>query len=141
MGSIEPALDPIWNRLSQARVGYGLNLFQPITSQVGRKCLGSDMGSIEPDLDPMWVRLRLARLGYGLNWLQPITIQVGCNRLGSDMGSIEPDLDPLWGPIESGTERIWNELATIHSSPGRMQTFWDPTCVRMSQLWVRDGSD
>ena len=40
MGSIEPGLDPIWIRLSLARLGKGLKLFQPIPIQVGRKRFG-----------------------------------------------------------------------------------------------------
>ena len=67
MGSLEPDLDPIWIRLSQARIGYGLIWINSIPLQVGRKRVGPDLGSIEPDLDPIWTRLGQARIGYGLN--------------------------------------------------------------------------
>ena len=54
-GSVAPDVDPIWIRLSQARIGYGLSWAKSIPIQVGCKRLGSDMGSFELDLDPIWI--------------------------------------------------------------------------------------
>ncbi len=146
-GSIEPDLEPIWIRVSQARIGYGLNWNRFIPTQVGCKRLCSVMGSIEPCLGPIWIRLSQARIGSELSWIHSIPIHVGCKRVGVRYGFDWARSGSVMDPNESGTDRIWIELAPFHSNTGQMQTFGirhgsiepdlDPIWIRLSQ--ARNG--
>ena len=67
MDSIATCMGPTWIRLSQVRIGSGVDRIQSIPIQVGCKRVGSELDWIEPDMDPIWIRLSQARVGYGLN--------------------------------------------------------------------------
>ena len=123
MDSIATCMGPIWIRLSQVRIGSGVDRIQSIPIQVGCKRVGSELDWIEPDMDPIWIRLSQARVGYGLNLPQPIPstgrMQAFGIRHGLAWASPGSDMDL----IELGTYRIWIEFDPAHSNPGRMQPF------------------